>query len=278
MKVLKVLLVSSTALLVLAFPFTSSFADEGGGSLAAAAQNPVGAMISVPLKFGLDFGAPNGEAFTLNVNPVYPMNLGEWNIINRALIPFIDVPRGPTSGRPEIPGITSGDGATGLGDINYTPYISPAKPGKLIWGLGPSITFPTATEDQLGSGKWSGGLSGVLLAQPKPWSLGVLARQLWSFAGDGDRADVNQFLIEPFVTYNLGDGWHIMTDLIIVANWDAPSDQRWTVPLGGGVGRMLKVGNQPMVIRGEYYYNIEKPDAAPDQRVSLLFQFLFPKK
>ena len=192
MKSLKLVLVMLAALLVPALSFTPVIADEGGGDLAAAAQNPVGSLISVPFKFNLDFGAENGEVLVVNLQPVYPLNFGKWNIINRAIIPFIDIPSGITTGIPEIPGATAGDGATGLGDINYTPYVSPAVPKGFIWGIGPSITFPTASDDQLGSGKWSGGVSAVVLAQPKPWTVGFIARQLWSFAGDSDRQDVNQ--------------------------------------------------------------------------------------
>jgi len=187
-------------------------------------------------------------------------------------------PLWPHHGHPEIPGATGGDGATGLGDLNYTPFLSPAVPKGFIWGIGPSISFPTATDDQLGSGKWSGGVSAVVLAQPKPWSIGVLARQLWSFAGDDERQDVNQFLLEPFINYNLPNGWFLVSDMVMTANWDAPSGEEWTIPVGGGAGKLVKFGNQPVNMRLEYYYNVEKPKGAPEQSVSFTFQLLFPKK
>jgi hypothetical protein len=107
--------------------------------------------------------------------------------------------------------------------------------------------------------------------------MGVLGRQLWSFAGDSDREDVNQFLLEPFLNYNLEGGWFLITDMIITANWDAPSSQRWTVPIGGGAGRIFKIGNQAINSRLEAYYNVEAPDAAPDWNIAFTFQFLFPK-
>ena len=244
--------------------------------LRAKVQNPVGSLISVPFKFTADFGAPNGSAFFLNLQPVIPVTVGDWNLINRTIMPIIDV-QGFIAGTPDIPAGAPGDGATGLGDINHSVFVSPAEPGKVIWGIGPSITFPTATDDQLGSGKWSAGPTVVVLTQPKPWSLGVLGRQLWSFAGDSDRADVNQFLLEPFVNYNLAKGWYLITDMIITANWDAPSSQRWTVPVGGGVGKLFKIGNQAMNARVEAYYNVERPDSAPDWSMSFTLQFLFPK-
>lgn len=268
----------AAALLVSVLAVIPAAADEGGGDLAKAVQNPVGSLISVPFKFSLDFGAADGEVLVVNLQPVYPVRVGDWNVINRAILPFIDIPPGSVTGIPEIPGGTAGGGATGLGDLNYTPFLSPAVPKGFIWGVGPSISFPTATNDRLGSGKWSGGLSAVILAQPKPWTIGVLARQLWSFAGKDDRADVNQFLLEPFINYNLSGGWVLISDMVWTANWDAPSGEQWTIPVGGGVGKLMNWGSQPVNLRLEYYYNVEKPENAPDQSVSFTFQLLFPKK
>lgn len=244
--------------------------------LRAKTQNPVGAMISVPLKNTFDFGAPNGTAYFLNIQPVIPVTVGDWNLINRVILPIISVD-GLISGTPEIPSGAGGDGATGLGDINYSVFVSPAEPGKFIWGIGPSISFPTATDDQLGSGKWSAGPTVVVLTQPKPWTLGALFRQIWSFAGSSGRLDVNQFLLEPFVNYNLDKGWYLFTDMILTANWDADSGNQWTIPIGGGFGKMFKVRNQAMNSKLEAYYNVEKPSGAPDWLLSFTIQFLFPR-
>ena len=251
--------------------------ESGGDNLAAAAQNPVGAMYSLPLKFTFDYGAENGEASFLNIQPVIPVTVGDWNLINRVIVPLIHTP-GLVTGTPEIPNPVPGDGATGLGDINYTAFVSPAVPGKLIWGIGPSLTMDTASDDQLGSGKWSAGASVVLLVQPKWGTLGLLGRQLWSFAGDDNRLDVNQFLLEPFISYNLDGGWYLITDMIITANWDADSSNRWVIPLGGGFGKMFAIGEQKMNTKFEVYYNVKKPTGAPDWTFNWTLQFLFPRK
>ncbi len=121
-------------------------------------------------------------------------------------------------------------------------------------------------------------MTAVALTLPKWGSVGILSRQLWSFSGDDDRPDVNQFLLEPFVNYNLDKGWFLLTDVVMTANWDADSNQRWTIPLGGGVGRLFKIGNQAINSRLEYYYNVERPDGAAKQLVTFTWQFLFPKK
>jgi hypothetical protein len=248
---------------------------NAGGDVRAAAQNPISSMISLPFKLSYDSGASNGDAVILNINPVIPVQVGDWNLVNRALIPLADVD-GPIlgSGNPS-PG--PGKGASGLGDINYSLYFSPVKYDKVIWGVGPSINLPTASDDQLGSGKWSGGITGVALAQPEWGSVGILGRQLWSFAGDDDRKDVSQMLIEPFLNYNLDKGWYLLTDMVMTANWEADNSNRWTVPVGGGVGRIFKIGEQSINAKLEAYYNVEKPDGAPDYSVAFQFSFLFPK-
>jgi hypothetical protein len=251
---------------------------QGGEDLRAKVQNPVSSMISLPLKFTADFGAPNGSAYFFNVNPVIPVTVGDWNLISRALIPAIVSVDGFIEGIPSIPeGQESDDRKTGLGDINYSLFFSPADVTKFIWGLGPSINLPTATEEQLGSDKWSAGPTGVILVQPGWGTYGLLVRQLWSFAGDDDRSEVNQMLIEPFVNYNLPGGWYLITDPIATGNWNADSGERWTIPLGGGVGKLFKIGNQAINSRIEAYYNIEKPDGGPDWQTVFTFQFLFPK-
>ena len=178
---------------------------------------------------------------------------------------------------PENPNPSGLGSASGLGDTNYSLYLSPVKYGKVIWGAGPSLMMPTASDDQLGSGKWSAGVTAVALTQVKWGSMGVLGRHLWSFAGDSDRSDVNQSLIEPFVNYNLDKGWYLTSQPVITANWNADSGDRWTIPVGGGVGKIMKIGNQPVNIRLASYWNADKPDGGPDWSIVFAFQLMFPK-
>jgi len=246
-------------------------------SLAAAAQNPIASMISLPIDTSVDFGADNGTAVVANIQPVIPTSLGEWNLVSRFILPvaYLEGAIGGTSGIPELP---PGDSKSvfGLGDINYTGFFSPAKAGKIIWGVGPSVSVPSATDTLLGSGKWSAGPSVVLLTQIKPWSLGILGRQLWSFSGDSDRASVNQTMIQPFINYNLDNGWYLMTDPVILANWSSDGDQ-WTVPIGGGVGRIFKIGDQAVNAKLRGYYNVVTPDGAPQWSLNMAFVLMFPK-
>ena len=248
----------------------------GGGDLRSAVQNPISSLISLPFKLTFDYGASNGEATILNVQPVYPVTVGEWNLVSRLIAPLAHVD-GAINGLAGNPSPVPGNGATGLGDFNYSLFFSPVKYGKVIWGVGPSIGLPTATDDQLGTGKWSAGPTAVALTQPDWGSVGILGRHLWSFAGDSNRRDVSQSLIEPFVNYNLDKGWFLITDMVITANWEASSGNQWTVPLGGGIGRIFKIGDQAINSRLEAYYNVERPDGAPNWQLTFTWQFLFPK-
>jgi hypothetical protein len=267
----------ATFLLSILLPGDRALAQDQT-DLAKASQNPVAAMISLPFQNNTFFGiGPDDEvANVLNIQPVIPVNLGPLNLINRTIVPLIYLPD-LTAGLPELPEGVSGGSTFGLGDINYTGWLSPAAGGPVTWGIGPSISIPTATDEKLGTEKWSAGPSAVVVAQPGPFVLGGLVRQLWSFAGDGDRQDVSQMLIQPFLNYNLEEGWFLVSAPIITANWEADSDDRWTVPVGGGGGRVFRVGTQALNASLQAYYNIESPEFGPDWSLRFAISFLFPK-
>lgn len=182
----------------------------------------------------------------LNIQPVLPFTFGDWNVISRTIAPLIYVP-GLVPGLADNAGVPTGTNAAfGLGDINETLYISPAASEGVIWGIGPSVTFPTATNSEIGSGKLSMGPGAVALVMPKPWVIGIPGRQLWSVAGPGSRKDVNQLLLQPFVNYNMPGGWYLVSSPIITADWTADAGNRWNVPVGGGIGKIFRIGSQPM--------------------------------
>jgi hypothetical protein len=210
-------------------------AQQSTQDLAAAAQNPVAAMYSFPFQNNIyGGGGPNhaSTANVLNIQPVIPFTVGDWNIISRTIAPLIYLPSLST-GPSEITEQSLFSGSNfGLGDINQTFYFSPAKADRLIWGVGPSFNLPTATSTPLGSAKFSMGPAAVALIMPKPWVIGTLARQLWSVAGPSNLADVSQLLLQPFVNYNMKKGWYLVSSPIITANWLASSN-KWALPIGG---------------------------------------------
>jgi hypothetical protein len=190
------------------------------------------------------------------------------NLINRFILPVIYQEE-----RKE------GEGSEfGLGDFTYQAFLSPAKLGKIIWGTGPAFIFPTNTDDRLGVDKWSAGPAAVTLAKPGHWLVGALVQNVWSYAGDSGVSDVNFFSFQYFINYNFKSGWYFSSTPTITADWEADSDDRWTVPIGGGVGRLVKLGKQPVDLKLQGFYNVEKPKGTADRSLQLQVKFLFPKE
>src|SRR5271166_727005 len=238
--------------------------------LAKESQNPIANLISVPFQNNFNFGIGPKDAtqWDLNVQPVIPITLNkDWNLITRTIMPIINQ---PSPG----PGIES---AFGLGDINPTVFLSPKNSGKLLWGFGPTMTFPTATEPLLGNGKWSAGPSLVVLTTPGHWVIGALANNQWSFAGWGNKS-VDALLVQPFINYNFPDGWYVTTSPIITANWLTASNERWTLPIGGGVGKIVKLGKLPINLQLQAFDNVVTPNrSGADWQLRFQAQLLFPK-
>lgn len=254
--------------------------------LAKQSQNPLGTIISVPFENNLysGIGPSDATGYILNLKPVYPVKLGDWNLVNRLTIPIIYSEGQDPAFTPGAEGdfgystVKAAEGSEfGLGDINYQAFFSPAKPGKWIWGAGPAFSLPTATEDRYASDKWSAGISATVLSMPGNWVLGALVQNLWSFAGKDDASDVNKLIFQYFINYNLNHGWYLTSTPIITANWEADSSDRWTVPFGGGIGRMVKIGNVPTDLKLAAYWNAVKPDFGPDYSLQFTIKFLFPK-
>ena len=235
------------------------------------AQNPIANLISVPLEsdFNPQTGIHKDDSYVLEMKPVVPFRLSnDWTLITRTIIPVIQVPD-------LAPGV---NGTSGLGDVQESLFLSPAKAGRVIWGAGPAISFPTATQSILGTKKLSIGPNVVVLRSQGHWLFGTLAQNLFSVAGPSSRPDVNQMLLQPFVNYNLRHGWYLTSSPIITANWEVKPDQRWTVPVGGGVGRIIHLGKQPVNVYTQFFRNAERPDGTTHWSARFNMQFLFPKK
>ena len=243
-------------------------AAYNAGDLAKQTQNPVSDLISLPFQNNFLFSEDGGDLiWNLNIQPVIPFSLNEdWNLITRTILPVLAFEE-------SVPGFDS----AGIGDLNTTLFFSPANDSPFTWGVGPILTFPTATDDIFGSGKWSAGPSFVGLTMKGPWVIGALVSNQWSYAGDGDREDVNAFLMQPFVNYNFDDGWYASFSPIITADWQADSSDRWTVPLGGGIGKVGSIGKQPINTSLHAYYNVERPDGGAEWSIRFQVQLLFPK-
>ena len=238
-------------------------------ALAVASQNPIANMISVPFQNNTNFnvGPFNRTQDILNIQPVVPMTLNsEWNLISRTIVPIISQPS------PIFDSSTNG-----IGDITQSLFLSPTHPGTLIWGVGPVFTMPSASDPILGTGKILFGPTAVMLVTPKPWVIGMLVNNQWSVGGDPNRPSVNAFLAQPFVNYNMAGGWFLTFSPIITADWNAPSGQKWTVPIGGGFGRVFKIDDQAFNASIAGYYNAVRPDNVANWNLRVSLALLFPK-
>jgi hypothetical protein len=240
-------------------------------SEAKQAQNPIARLISVPLEndFNPQTGPNKEDGYVLQMKPVVPLNLSrDWNLITRTIIPVIQTPD-------PVPGI---QGAAGLGDISLSLFLSPAKAGPVIWGAGPIVSFPTASDDALGTKKLSVGPTVVVLRSQGHWLYGTLVYNVFSVAGPAARSDVSQMLMQPFVNYNLRRRWYLTTSPYVTANWEKRRNERWTVPLGGGVGKIVHLEKLPVNVYAQLFRNVETPDGTTDWSARLQVQFLFPKR
>jgi len=239
--------------------------------LAKTAQNPIGDLISLPLQnnFNFGLGPNNGTQWVLNIQPVIPVKLTDnLNLITRTILPVVYQPE-------IVPGTGS---AVGLGNMNASFFFTPVPKGAFVWGAGPIFTFPTNTDDKLGARQWGAGPSLVIVGMPGKWVLGFLVNNVWGFARHDNSNYINAMTLQYFINYNIAYGWYLTTAPIITSNWKTNNDNRWTVPVGMGVGRVFNIGPQAVNAQVHAYYNAIKPNVGPDWQFRFQFQFLFPQK
>jgi hypothetical protein len=238
-------------------------------ALAKATLNPIASLISLPLQNNFDWGGgpdDDGFQYKLNVQPVIPISLNtNWNVISRTILPYVY--------QNNIIGTSS---QSGLADSVQSLFFSPVKPGPggWIWGAGPVLQIPTATDDLLGEEKWGAGPTGVALKQQGPWTYGLLFNHIWSFAGESDRDDVSRTFLQPFVSYTTKKFTSFGLNTESNYDWDR---EQWTVPVNVSVQQLLKVGKQPISVQlgGRYY--AEGPSGAPEWGLRFQVSLLFPK-
>jgi hypothetical protein len=245
-----------------------------------ASQNPVGNIAIVPFQNNFNYGVgPFARSQNnLNIQPVVPIMLSDkWNLIARTILPIVN---NPSALPPAVCASVTGCPSTlAIGDLQEQFFFAPKTTGNgIIWGAGPQFQFPTGSPANFGSGQYSAGPAVVGLIMPGPWVMGVLVTQLWSLAGSTTGTTVSSFLLQPFINYNIKGGWAFSTSPIMTANWTAPSFQKWTIPLGGGVSKTFKLGDQPMQVGLFYYGNVVRPPNAPYGQIRLNAALLFPVK
>jgi len=236
--------------------------------LAKQSQNPVGNLVSVPFQFNFNTGGDLEDRTFLNVNvqPVIPFKVSDdWNVVARAIIPLDNMP------------VDDNTRFSGVGDIQLQTFVTPAKPGAVIWGLGGALSFPTATLEPVQTGTWAAGPSFVLVKMTHSFVIGGLISQVWPMADAGDARETNLLTVQPAINFNFGHGWALSFSPVMTANWDAPDSDRWTVPVGLGLTRTTVFNRRPMNLGLSYYYNLEHPAGSAGEQLRLSVTLLYPK-
>jgi hypothetical protein len=228
-------------------------AQQTPESIEKMARNPVGDAVKIPLEGAINFDAgPYGRTSnSLDFQPTIPLRLGEdWLLIAR-IIGTIEA---------YVPEVSQANGgAIGLGDTVATFFLTPAHTGTVVWGLGPSLLIPTATDTTIGAGKWGLGPSLAFVVQPNWGSITMAVQNIWSLPGNSQRASVNQLQIETSLSYNLAHGWYLQTAPTLSADWTQSSGDRWLIPFGGGIGRTFETGKNAVDWNIALYSNAIRP-------------------
>jgi len=276
----KIMIVISAGLVFLTFftlnppaqaESTSGAGKGGDAELAQELSNPLADLMSIPfqMNYDRDIGPlDDGRKLQTNIQPVIPFSLNEdWNVISRTIIPVIDQDD-----------IFPGEGSQfGLGDINLSLFFSPKKPTSagLIWGIGPVLLFPTATDSLLGAKKWGAGPAVVALTTRGPWTVGFLANHLWSYAGDSDRQDISSTFVQPFAAYTWPSAWTVSLQSESTYNWKT---EKWSIPINAAVSKLVRWGKLPVSLQAGVGYWAESPETGPEGfRFRLQANFVLPK-
>jgi hypothetical protein len=242
--------------------------------LSKESENPVTRLITLPLRYEGEFldGAAKSTKDTFEIDQaVVPFRLNDdWSLITRTKLPA-EVQPPKDIGDHWVDGLSNG----------YTTFfLSPEHGRAFYWGAGPVLYYPSATNSALGVNKWGSGPSAAFLFKDTgPLVFGVVANNIWSFGGPPGSSDrTNQLLLNPFISYHLGNGWALGSSPNITANWIA-AGEKWTVPVGGGLSKTFRLGEQPIKLGLDVYYNAIRPNAGNDTwllQATLTFIFAVP--
>ncbi len=255
------------------FSMSAAYAQDvptkSDADLAKELTNPVADLITVPVQMSIDpkVGlSGDGSKTQTNIQPVIPFDLSEnWNLITRTIIPVINQKD-----------IFAGSGSqSGLGDISMSLFVAPKDSGKWVWGAGPIVLMPSATNDLLGGKKWGAGPSAILLRMQDRWTYGGLTNHVWSFAGDSERSDISNTFVQPFVAYTTSSAWTASLQSETTYNWEA---EQWAVPVNLAVAKLVYLGKLPVSLQaGAGYWLTAADSAAEGWRFRLQANFVFPK-
>lgn len=247
---------------------SSAFAAEGNAKLAQELTNPLADLMTIPFQMTLDQNyGPEDKGYKLqtNIQPVVPVDLtDDLLLVNRLIMPVVQQDE-----------IFPGSGSQfGLGDTTLSMFVGP-KSKKVMWGLGPVLYFPTATDKLLGAEKWGAGPTGVVVAMLGPWTVGGLVNHVWSFAGKNSRDDISNTFLQPFAAYTWPNAWTVSLQSESTYNWKS---EQWAVPVTGAVAKLVRFGKLPVSLQAGVGYWLESPDNGPEGvRFRLQANFVLPR-
>lgn len=264
------LLRTLATLAVMATAATAS-AQEAGASdandIASKLANPVAKLISVPFQFNYDRNIGRDDAghmVSLKFQPVIPVSVDDaWNWIVRPIV--------PVEGLRDVNGFSG----TGVGPIAVETFFSPTSATTTIWGLGPYLSFPSASGAEYGSKQWGAGLSFVGMVRPGAWTIGLLGYQSWNAGGPAEAGTTNTTYWQPFVSYVTHDAWTFTVDTESSFNWDA---HRSSNPMNVTVAKLVMFDKLPVSFAlGARYYLTSTPDGPSGWGARAVVTFVFPK-
>ena len=230
----------------LTFEATASAQQSPEANDAAQANNPLANITAFNMQqyFIGELTDSDQSANQFFLRYAKPLSLGRTNWLMRATLPINSFPTSPDDKT-----------ETGLGDFNvFASYLFDVGDPAISFGLGPQLTAPTATDDDLGSEKWSAGFANVLFdARSKKVQWGYLLTWQASFADDSDAEDVNVAAFQPFIFYQLGKGLYLRSAPIWTYNLE---NDDYSVPLGLGIGKVITSGKTVYNFFAEPQYSV----------------------
>lgn len=230
-------------------------ADESSEQLAREATDPTASLMAFNFigNYVGDYQGPSGgqsdDTVEVSFRPVIPFNaFGQSNIL-----------------RLTVPYLTAGRGEKGIGDVTlFDLVVFNESWGR--WGVGPVMTL--ASDDNAPDDFVIGPAIGAVWRYSKQLNLGLFNQNVF-----GSDTRISQ--IQPVIAYQLGHGWSVSAgDLQFVYDWE---HERWlSVPVGFQIGKVTRIGDQPVRVAFAPQYNFADHDGLPKWSAQFTFTVLVP--
>jgi hypothetical protein len=262
---------AAALLLALCLAAPAAAEEAADEALFQASQNPASNIVAIPVRNETSFGIGHKRRTgnTTAVEPFFPTAISDAFILAHRI-------RLALVWQPEVNARIGG--SFGMGDLGYELYLAQANPGPVTWGAGAAVLLPTGTDDRISEHKWTSGPAAAVSGTVGRLVLGIAGRQLWTWASTGSYPVVNRLTLEPQASLALRGGWFLVTAPVITADWKRAGADVWTVPLGGGVAKLVSPGGQKILLSLQGYGTAVHPRTNyPEWTLRAGASFLFPR-